>query len=293
MFNSVRKMNVNGCMFSSVMACGTQTNKNKTGMICDRHLEDVFSMRVIEDVLVSSEGRTNVIKQVLTSDVGDNRTVLPFPFSLPNALPSPDPEFSDNGNTLCLDEKTVAHSVQTFIYNKSLSPKYCDDVIRAICDIIIMWISAGSINTPRSSGAMSFFLDFHNANKESFQGYWKGTQLYIYRDQTMVGFPITKLPLVYQALLCNVEIALYRHPNRASISIPPNLAFSVNSQNLRLFNSSPENRIYFMSGAATFASPLIVCGAIELTAGQTHHLFTRVSTGLGNFKYVRSPLACV
>lgn len=281
------------CMFYTIGGCGNQY-QNNSGILCDKHMDEVFSMQTVNDVLISKEGRNNLSKQVLTKDPGDNGPVLPFPYGL-DTSPSPNKhdEFTFGSVKLCLNQDILAQNVGAFVHAKNLQDRYKPETINAIIDIIILWLSNGTKANTRSTNAMSFFFTWANTNKKLLSAYWRNSsKLYIVNGDTVHAFGITKLPVFYQAMLANIELSYYTMPNKLPINIVPNIIADATLKKIYVFNTNSENKMYLQTDNASFATPLVIAGECNMPSGVQHKLFSRVAVGSGDYEFLNAPTLC-
>lgn len=287
-------MSKSGCMFSTVASCSNRFNNS--GIVCDKHYKEIFNLCTVKDKLYSKEGRLNVTKLCITRDLGDQQCILPMPYTLRQAAANVndnDKEFTSLQKTLCLESPTVISSaVSGFLSSKNLYDIYRPKVIQAISDIIVLWISQGTIVNENSQSGLHFFYNFMQSQKKALFSYWDNCVAYIRNSNTSLAhFHIQKLPVMYQALLVNCEMSLQDGLPRP-LNCPPNVLIDLSNYRISLYNVNSVNKFYIQSDYATWGSPLIITGKRTIKNGDVYTPFTK-SVGTGSsYNFINYPKMC-
>lgn len=292
------------CMFGGVLQCGSNF-KNPTKIVCDLHLDNIFGIKHTADRLTGlmSGNEITLNKCQLSRQIGDNNIFLPFPYILRgghqpqqrNALNRfQEDDYISNGNKLCIVQE-VSQTVNNILYSSSAHKLYPHEKLDTIRDIIIFWISGGSVVNCASEFNSSLFMEFYTRCRRGLINYWKGYEATIFQTTANVGvyynFEVSKLPIFYQAMFQNIEMSNTTHINGTPLATIPNALINADIHGVQVFNYQERN-VYIKSENSTWATPLILFGRYHINSRSPYTLFTRPPpTNIDN-NFVSAPGRC-
>ncbi|UBZ25498.1 31k virion structural protein [Crangon crangon nudivirus] len=267
-------MSRNHCQFSRFLKC-SNSSRNRTGLVCDHHLAQIYCLEVITDKVVSSDTVMDTTKLCATYPA--TNMIFPFPFDIKPIAAQliPQAEYTHNGMQICLDTGNLFSSVETFLNTRQLGRTYNADTLLKIRDVIAAWISSGTNPTQRSSECLTDIMTYKSNNQTSLSKHHEGVFLTIATNGMVpVDFPMAKLPMLYQAIFANLEYSFISAPQGAAwyaYNLTPNLLFSTHLKGVMIENINEVNRFYVMANGATWASPLIATGIRNAPDGAIVH----------------------
>ncbi|QLI62375.1 KN57_gp022 [Dikerogammarus haemobaphes nudivirus] len=296
------------CMFQGVARC-SNTFKNHTRVICDLHYSHVLNLATVNDTLIGlgTNGERPHTKTVITQNLNANFEVLPFPFKLVSDKSSskidrlvderfqPD-DYTSEGHRLCIDDN-ISRMVNQYLYSGKLKMlNYTTEQIDTIRDILIYWISGGTIVNHTNNRSANLFTSFYTHCRYGLIQYWK--EYYVFINTThrsgsgLQKFAMSKMPIFYQCILMNVEVSNNIYKNGTATNAIPNLLFDVNCQSIRLVNNG-EREVFLHTERSTFATPLILIGSMTLKSNLPYILFTRTPPTDEDNNFVSAPTRCI
>lgn len=277
----------NNCMFNGIVAC-SRDYLNFSRVVCSKHAREVFN---ITGMVRRTQSYRNSVRDIValasTEATRDPVQILPFPFHfIAKSASSSNSQHTYNGKQICLDTNSLVNSVTHFINIKNLLNKgYNARQIHTMTEIIIAYIQDQAVfsqHTTNPQGAMNYQM-FKVAQEEQLRNYWEKpmvTLKIVNYDNTMITFPLYKLPLFYQAMLIHFEVSEHNYTqinkNRAYTNLISNVICNAATKYVETFNQTTDVEICrYVPGAVDFVSPLIFPGSATHTPNLNYEPFQR------------------
>lgn len=294
------------CMFGGVLQCGT-SYKNPTKIVCDLHLDTVFGLRHIKDKVVGLVNSTEstYTKLTVSRSLGSENVVLPFPFQLLDAVNVPaiganlhnrfqPDDYTSNNKKLCVSQD-ISNTVNSYLYNGQAHKLYPQEKIDIIRDIIIFWISGGTVANCTNEFNSAMFTEFYTRCRNGLISYWKNYEASLYitiqNNPFYLNFEISKMPIFYQAMLQNTELSNTIHINAAPLGIVPNTIFNLDMNAIQIFNGQ-ERGLLVSCANCTFSTALVILGTYRVQGRGPFIPYTRPPPANMDNNFISAPSRC-
>lgn len=272
-------------MFTGIAGC-SRDYLNFSRIVCTKHANDVFNLAPsVKTVHSYRKYTTHTVTWTSPEATQDSVPLLPFPFKF-DAAASSGGSTVHGSYSICID-KSIVQAVASFISSKNLtslgySSQQRDQIIGVIVSYIQEQPNMAPMN-PDANAALNFqFQLFAGYQKLRLENHWSKPQVnlkIVNDDDDLISFPISKLPIFYQAMLVNFEVAEHKYTSttRPNVTILPNILCSAKAKNIITLNQSPDLEICRNVNGATYSSPLVLCGYVNHTNLMTYEPFQRPS----------------
>lgn len=273
-------------MFNGVSPCDRQF-LNSSRVVCRRHGRDVFSLANLTRNIYSYKEQTRHIA-VLATQNNSREPVpfVPFPFKFVPSGNNASPH-TYNGHAICLDTDSLVNCVSSFITSKNLvNLGYSARQIQYITEILVSYIQdQGYVSACNSDtqGALNFQM-FKAHQSLRLQNFWAKPRVLIHvvtHNQTVIKFPIDKLPTFYQAILMNFEVSEHNYDvtsRRHNSTLIPNCIANTKIKMIATFHQSSDLEICRYVPGADFVTPLVLSGKVTHNAFLPYEQFMRPMT---------------
>nr|CAR40200.1 HzNVORF89-like protein [Chelonus inanitus] len=244
------------CVFNEFGRCSTT---REFGIICRNHADQILGIALIEDIVSTglNDHKTYKISATEKRDI-----FLPFPFKFNLNNENINPEVPPCLDKIILQEKTLEYVSQMNLP----SPEARQRVVSALMCVV----SDGSFFLASMPRASFNFQTFCTPGVKAYlEKRWEKTYIYVKHTvnnrSVLEKFPMKKMPLFYQIILCyvtmSVNILENNITNRNEYEIlQPRIILNADKYRFEYINTNEQRPLLLRHRNTSFSSPLILAG---------------------------------
>lgn len=259
------------CVFRGIRNLGPCSTQKTLGIICDRHLDAVFNIALVEVVVFTSEFR-NEEKIRFAAISSKARTERIFPFIY---------EYRNNDWCLRSDFHTILNN---HVSSLNLGPDH-----QRVLAIMGVMLTSQMIYTTGGCESLPIIVNFINNQQlmNYLTNHWSTSQLNVLNSDSSISLiPASSLPPIYKVLLYPFFVStIASSTTNQARTMNPSIIINLNGGTV-----STTRSILLVTGSTTYASPAILAGIKTITGDiSMYQQFKNPSINLINYGAFRYP----